>query len=117
MVSDRVYDRVPRSAAYPYVEFGDTQVLDVDEECHQSFEIYQTVHVWSEAVGNVEAMRIVNALREAVRAAQYAGTFTAAGYQFPNVRHESTRYLDDPDGLTTHAIVTFQLFAVTTPES
>lgn len=105
LIGNRVFDRVKAGAEFPYVEFGETQLIDEDAACHERFQAYQTVHVWSRALGNLEAFAIANALRKAVRAADFASALDTSGVAI--LRHESTRVFDDPDGLTTHGVVTF----------
>lgn len=67
----RVYDRPPPKAdrVYPYVTIGaDDQVLDDSAEGLDGVEVYTRTHVWSDAVGVVEAKRltaIVNAVLDA----------------------------------------------------
>jgi hypothetical protein len=55
-------------------------------------------------VGFVECRRIAGAVKAAVR----ASALTATGHQLSQQNVNSTRYLDDPDGLTSHGVVIFE---------
>jgi len=104
VVAQRVYDRVPKSAVLPYIEFGDDEIQPEDAECLiECDDIYVTLHVWSRAPGRVEAKDIAGALVRAL--SEQEGTQN--GYVIQSLTHDSTRILSDPDGLTTHAVVVF----------
>ena len=110
LIGERVYDRVPPPVAlataptFPYVTVGDDQVSGAHAECLEgSTEVFATLHAWSRAVGKGEAKRIAGAV---VRALNYAD-LTLENYRLVLIEHDSTRHLDDPDGLTSHSVVTF----------
>jgi hypothetical protein len=62
----RVYDRVPKGADKPYCTIGDDVVVDDSNTCWTQDEITCQVHVWSEAVGSVEAKEEVSKIRSAL---------------------------------------------------
>lgn len=114
LVGARVYETVPpeeerharTGAAFPYVSMGPADELSDDAECINGFEIALQVDVWSRAVGSPEAKTIADAIRTSLR-----------DYDFPLVsnalvlfQHQQTRFLRDPDGLTTHGIIIFEAF-------
>lgn len=104
-VGTRVYDRIPEQAPYPFVHFGETQALDDDTDCGGSAEIFVTLHVWSNAVGAVEARQIVSA----VRAALHRQPLTlAAPYALTEIEHRDTRVFADTDKTLTHGVVTLR---------
>lgn len=107
LVGNRIYDRVSPSPTFPYVSFGPADVIDA-ELCGAAVDLSVQVDVWSRAVGSVEAKRILAALRDAVRSAQNAGTFFLPGWHLPVIRFTSTRTMLDPDGLTTHGVLTLE---------
>lgn len=107
LVADRIHDRPPPEPTFPYVSFGPVQTLD-REECAASVEVALQIDVWSRAVGSVEAKRIAAVLRDAVRTANAAGSLTLPGWHLPIIRFRDTRVMRDPDGLTTHAVVTLE---------
>lgn len=104
IVGDRVYDRVPQRVQYPCLQVRDIQVMADDAECVDGFEIFADVHIWSRAYGTPEARRLCSAVHTALHNA----TLTLATYSVVEIRHQSTRVLDDPDGETSHGIVTFR---------
>lgn len=108
IVAERIYDRVPDNAAFPYVKYGGDQVLqdDIDAgDCLQeAFEVFVTLHAWSRKVGQVEA----KTLGGAIRAALHNVALTVTGHRLVVLEHDSTRYLEDPDGLSSHGVLTFR---------
>jgi hypothetical protein len=104
-VSGRVFDEVPQDVAFPYVELGEFQTVDDGAQCHDGQEVFATLHVWSRAAGQVEAKTIAGAVRGALHEAELA---LGAAWQFLEIAHQDTRYLKDPDGLTSHAVLSFR---------
>ncbi|WP_226576671.1 DUF3168 domain-containing protein [Acuticoccus sediminis] len=111
LVGDRIYDQAPANAAFPYVRIDTMQSIDLDVGCGPQFEIYVDVHTWSRATGFPETYRIITALRDALRTAFATGTLpTDAGATVFHIDHETTRTLRDPDGRTTHGVMTLRAF-------
>lgn len=108
LVGDRIYDRVPPNPTFPYITLGDVQAIDEDADWRQRYAVTLTSHAWSRAVGQVEALRIAQAMRDAIRGATRGSGLTVSGYCIASARHRDTRTFRDPDGLTTHAVVTFE---------
>lgn len=104
-VANRVFDRVEASVAFPYIELGEFQTVDDGAQCHDGQEVYVTLHVWSRGIGQVEAKTIAGAVRGALHEAELN---LGAAWQFLEIAHQDTRYLKDPDGLTSHAVLTFR---------
>jgi hypothetical protein len=101
----RVYDEVPAGAKYPYVTIGNTQILSEKTECLEGAEVYQTIDVWTQSAGRVEAKRIGAAVISALDdAALSDGTLTINSCNL-----EDAQYLDDPDGITKHGVLTFHI--------
>lgn len=96
----RIYDRVPTKHTLPYITIGDIQILD-DSHCVQAFEAFVTTHVWSDKVGKPEAHRIAGAVMDALNVELEFAGFACTVFQF-----RDTRIFAEPDGLTTHAVVT-----------
>lgn len=108
-VADRVLDHVPSGVAFPYIELGEFQTVDDGAQCHDGVEVFITLHVWSRPgttrPGQVEAKTIAGAVRGSLHEAELdLGT----DWQFLEIAHQDTRYLKDPDGLTSHAVLTFR---------
>jgi hypothetical protein len=107
MVKDRVYDRVPRdrngdpNVPFPYITLGDTQTLPDLAECTDAAETFFAIHIWSRKVGSVEAKQ----LSAAVGAVLHDAALPAV----QSILLQESRIIPDPDGLTSHGILTFQI--------
>ena len=105
----RAYDRVPTAPTFPYLSFGDAQILDDGNTCDDDmFEVFVDVHVWSRTVGQVEAKRIADAVRTAVK-----DGFPVPGWVMSSVTVQGLRHFMDPDGLTAHGVVTLRFLLQT----
>ncbi len=105
-----VYDDVPRSAAFPYVTFGQSTERDWSTGGEEGREHLLTLHVWSRARGHRETHEIMGALRTAI----HDVTLPLAGHRLVNMRHEFSDAMRDPDGETYHGVVRYR--AVTEEE-
>ena len=107
LIGQRVYDAVPDNPAFPYVSFGPADELSDDVDCVDGFEITMQIDCWSRAVGFPEVKRI----SDTVRAALVKTDLTIADNALVYFEHRITRVFRDPDGLTSHAAISFQAFA------
>jgi len=107
LVSGRVYDAVPSTPLFPYITVGEGDETSDDVDCVDGFEISLDIDVWSRAVGFPEAKRISDEVRKALKTPDLTIPTNALVY----FRHRQTRFLRDPDGLTSHAVMTFEAFA------
>ena len=105
IAGERVYDRVPEKKPKPYVNYGGEQVLPDDVDCIAGFEAFVTLHGWSDAAGQIEAKRLAGAVRNRLHNTDLA----VADHRLHLIEHRGTDYLDDPDGLTTHAVIVFRV--------
>lgn len=110
----RVYDRVPRtngaiSATFPYVSLGTGSASYNGADCYDGSEVSLAVHVWSRAVGMPECKRIASAIRAGLNNAD----LTLDGHTLELLELDRADYLNDPDGITSHAVLTFR--ALTQP--
>lgn len=104
-VSSRVFDEVPADVAFPFIELGEFQTVDDGAQCHDGVEAFAVLHVWSRGAGQPEAKTIAGAVRGALHE---AALDLGADWQFLEIAHQDTRYLKDPDGRTSHAVLTFR---------
>ena len=99
----RVYDSIPAGATFPYVEVAEEQTIDDGDQCADMFDVFTDIHVWSRAVGKVEAKQIGEAVRSAITAPLTVEDYSVILHEFDNAR-----IMTDPDGLTSHGILTFR---------
>jgi len=99
----RIFDRVPEKQVFPYIAFGPAQVIQQDATCIDGSEVYQQIDVWSRLPGFPECKRVAEAVREALH--RLDATFGDLGFE---IEHQFTNYLRDPDGLTSHAVLSFR---------
>ena len=104
-LSGRVHDRIPSVAVFPYVQIAEGQTLDDGAECIDAVEVYLDLHVWSRASGAVECRSLAGRIRAALHSAPLA---LQGPWRLVDLRHDSTRFMNDPDGISSHAVVTFR---------
>jgi hypothetical protein len=109
IVANRIYDKVPAAAPYPYVSLGAFQVIADSADCYRGSEIAIVIDGWSRDDGSVEAKQIGGAIREALDDAE----LTLDDHRLVSIVFDDMRDLRDPDGQTTHVVVT--LTALTEP--
>lgn len=106
LVGQRIYDRVPESAQFPFIQIGYFQIVDDSADCVDSVECYIELQAWSRAVGQVEAKEIASAVRAALH--NYAAALDEPYALVGNIEHQSSRPQGDADGITTRIIVNFK---------
>jgi hypothetical protein len=100
----RVYDEVPREAAFPYVTLGEAQMADASTASEAGLEHQLTLHAWSRQGGHREAHEITGALLQALDDAPLA----LEGYDLVNLRFALADIRRESDGRTYHALVCFR---------
>ncbi len=103
IVAGRIWDQPPAAPAYPYVTLGEDQVLPDRGDCYEGSDVTLTLHAWSNATGFPEVKRIV----AAIRAVLGPDLILEAGTHLVDLTFDEARYLRDPDGTTSHAVLTF----------
>ena len=96
----RAYDRPPDNPTFPYLTIADGHVVNDWAEGIEGSEVYQDVHVWSRAVGHVEAKTIASAVRAAM-----CQLLQPVGHRIVVFEYVNTRHMTDPDGVTAHSVV------------
>jgi len=107
LIGDRVFDAVPENAPFPYVSMGPSDELSEDTDCTTGFDITLQIDCWSRAVGFPEVKELSDAVRQALLGFEPALVSNALVY----FQHRQTRIFRDPDGLSSHAAMTFEAFA------
>jgi hypothetical protein len=105
----KVYDEVPRQAAFPYVTLGECIITDWSTGTEPGLEHQLTLHAWSRHGGHSEAHEIAGALLAALDDAP----LSLAGHHLVNLRFALADIRREADGRTYHALVRFR--AVTEP--
>ncbi len=110
LIGTRVYDRVEADPVtgeptFPFVTVSDAQVIDASAEGLEGSEVYQDVHVWSRAVGQVEAKQIADGVRDAMSTEL---DLTAWGHVCVAWLFVSNKPAPAADPDTTHRIVTLR---------
>lgn len=100
----RIYDTVPRGAAYPYVTFGQISSRDWSTGTDEGEEHAIVLHVWSETAGHRQTHRINAAVQVALHDAQ----LTLSSHRLVNIRHETTEARRDIAGERHRGIVRFR---------
>lgn len=106
IVTKRVYDSVPANAVPPYVAIGPSFTAPELSECTDAAETSIQVDVWSRSTGFPEVKRAAAAVIAALHDADIP---LSSGGTIQSLLLESVRYLRDPDGLTSHAVITFNI--------
>jgi hypothetical protein len=105
LVADRIYDRIPDGRVFPYIVFGDTQILPDLSEGTDATLAYVTIHTWDRFQG-FDAIKSVG---KRVVAVLHDQPLAITGSVVQSILLDSSRYLRDPDGLTSHFVATFSI--------
>ena len=103
-IGERVFDERPEGAAYPFIEFGPSDVVEDGADCIDSGEHTLQLDVWSRAPGHVEAKRLV----DAVKTCLHQREASLDDYALVEMTVDFRRVFDDPDGKTKHGVVTLR---------
>lgn len=106
-VASRVHDRAPQDVQFPFLQIGDIQTVEDGADCIDATEVTVTLHVWSRAPGRAECRQIAGACRAALH--EWLPDLSAQGFRCVEHMHRDTRTLGDPDGITSHGVLTFRL--------
>lgn len=105
LIGSRIHDLPPAPVTAPYVSYGPSTTVPLDAECIAAREETLQIDVWSEAQdGYREAKTICDAIKGALHEADLdLGTHALA-----QIRIAAMRVFRDPDGRTTHGVLTVQ---------
>lgn len=103
--ADRVYDRVPANRTFPYIVFGNVQIISELIENFSGAEVYVTIDVWSQEPGKTETQQIGKAVISALDDVDLSNNDVSV----KSCLLDNAQYVPDPDGLTTHGILTFHI--------
>ena len=99
---DRVYDKAPKSAAFPYITLGNSDYISDDADCIVArVETFQ-VDIWSRQQGSKVECR---ELTDAAKTALHESTGDIGTHALVDCRVTLARVMGDPDGITTHGVL------------
>ena len=102
LIGSRVYDRVPEGPTFPYVSFGAYDFVSDESDCIDAGEHTLQIDVWSRSVGRVQAKQITDAVRRSLHGLDA----DMGAFGLVEMRADFAQVIGDPDGLTSHGIVT-----------
>jgi hypothetical protein len=100
-----VRDRIKPGEDYPILQIAEGQTVDAGAECLDGVEVFLDIHVWSRAVGMVECRSLAGRVRAALHDTR---PVLEGAWRTVDLRHRDTRFIADPDGITSHAVVTIR---------
>ncbi|MEO9340467.1 DUF3168 domain-containing protein [Mesorhizobium sp. SB112] len=99
-----IVDRNATPALDHSIVIGEGQTIPDDGVARNRHEVLADLHIWRREPGTVGAKQVVGAIRNALN----DGPLTMAGYHVADLRIASTRFLRDPGGLHSHAILSLE---------
>ncbi|MDE2182887.1 MAG: DUF3168 domain-containing protein [Alphaproteobacteria bacterium] len=109
LAGERVFDAVPRGAAFPYVVLGDAVETAAGTATDDASEHRLVVRAWSRAGGHRESKLLARAICEALDGA----VLDLDGHTLIDLRLREAEYVREHDGATFRAALTFR--AITEP--
>jgi hypothetical protein len=111
--ASNIFDRHARPESFPAIVMGEDQELGEDVTLtRHHLRVFATLHLWHREPGLTGVKAIAGAIRNAVRAG-FPELDTP--YRRVDLRYESARFLRDPDGITSHGVVTLEARIEDTP--
>ncbi|MCR5856575.1 DUF3168 domain-containing protein [Mesorhizobium sp. J428] len=95
----------------PCIVLGEDQEVDEGRIARDVVTVYSTLHLWKEE----PSLEGVKAIAGAIRTAINAGRLAVTGWHFGGAHVSSTRYLRDPDGVTSHGVLTIETIVSEVP--
>lgn len=101
-----IIDRNERPAPNPSIILGDDQVVDPGTSIKRNvFRVHSTLHLWKVEEGLTGVKAIARAVSQALKTTRL--NFDA-GIEFIDCYVSTSRFIRDPDGTTSHGIVTVE---------
>lgn len=91
---------------FPAIVLGEDQELPADSVGRYTT-LHSNIHIWVREAGLGGAKEIAGAVRRILSSPQRS-SWTRDGYRSLDVTFEGSRFLRDPDGVTSHGIVSFR---------
>jgi hypothetical protein len=100
----RLFDAVPRGAAFPYIVIGDDRESDWSTATEPGTAHALTIHIWSRAAGRRETRLAAEAVIETLNGAE----LTIDGQALIDLRYLESESARESDGETVHAQLKFK---------
>jgi hypothetical protein len=97
----RVFDAVPRNAAFPYICHGESVVRDWSTATDEGHEHTISIHVWSRGAGRKQAHEILGAIERALD----HKALPLDGHRLITLRHEYSEVRREGDGETWRGLL------------
>jgi hypothetical protein len=101
----RVYDHVPQDVTFPYVAIGTPDSVPDDTRTDSGIRTAFDLHVYSQYRGQEEALQVMSQIYDVFHGVSLSVTGRTSGLAWVT----GQRVLKDPDGLTTHGVVTVEI--------
>jgi hypothetical protein len=99
----QIFDRHARPEVFPCIIMGEMQEMLDDMAIERNYvRLFPTIHVWDREAGLINVKAIAWQLRKTLVASQ------TVRLGLVDFRYNDTRFLRDPDGVTSHGVVTFE---------
>jgi len=107
LVGQRVYDEPPQDVTFPYLRFGETQPSAFDTDTTEGSEVSLSLEAHSRsASGRVEAVRIVEAVKEALH--RQEASLTLAQHNLVEMIFQTYSVTRDDEGRGYTAVIALQ---------
>lgn len=99
-----IIDKNSRPEIFPCIILGEGQTISGDDLDRRRYSLAYDVHIFAKETGLTQTKAICGAMREALRDKfDYVDAFRIA-----DVRISSTRFMRDPSGEHSHAVMTIE---------
>lgn len=106
LVGAKIYDRVPMASdVAPYVTFGPSDEVEEDSDCITAGDHSLQIDVWSEKQGGFKECKEIT---YAIKVALHQVSFDLPTHALVETRVTQRRHFRDPDGITSHGVVTVE---------
>ncbi|WP_276118383.1 DUF3168 domain-containing protein [Pararhizobium qamdonense] len=99
-----IVDRNGLPAVFPCILIGEGQTVGTGAVARNRHEVFTDLHVWAKETGLVTSKQIVGT----IRAALADTVWPVVGLHVADLHVASTRFLRDPGGLYSHAVVSLE---------
>lgn len=100
-----IIDRNERPNPRPSIIIGEGQAVDEGDIARTRLRVYLDLHVWIEEPSTETGKRVAGAIRAVIRDLPRA---SGDGFHLADCRVSNARFLRDPDGETSHSVITIE---------